>query len=94
VPSPSALETDAHPYSTADFYGGTAHWRPVPRSSLQPGDALVYRSGSSGHIALVEVTPDASGRIWVYEARGCATGVVHDLRTFDASYIAIRREGL
>ena len=94
VPSVSALEVDQHPYSTANFYGDTTHWKPIPRSSLKPGDALVYRSGTSGHIALFEVATDPFGQLWLYEARGCSTGVVHDLRTVDSSYIAIRRDGL
>ena len=93
VPSASALETDQHPYSTYNFYNQTTHWKPVPRSTLQPGDALVRRDATTGHIALVE-SVDASGQIWVYEARGCSTGVVHDLRAFDTSYIAIRRDPL
>ncbi|MFI5290438.1 MAG: SH3 domain-containing protein [Polyangia bacterium] len=93
VPTASALEVDEHPYSTANFYNDTTHWRPVPRSTLQPADALVHRDATSGHIVLVESTQDPFGDTWVYEARGCATGVVHDLRTLDSSYIAIRREG-
>jgi hypothetical protein len=32
--------------------------------------------------------------VWLYEARGCATGIVHDLRAPDSTYIAIRRNGL
>jgi hypothetical protein len=53
----------------------------------------VHRDGGSGHIALVESATDPFGAVWLYEARGCATGVVHDLRTLDSSYIAIRRDG-
>lgn len=94
VPTASALEVDQHPYSTANFYSDTTHWRPVPRSTLAPADALVHRTSTSGHIVLVESTTDPFGDTWVYEARGCATGVVHDLRTLDSTYIAIRREGL
>jgi hypothetical protein len=55
---------------------------------------LVHRDASSGHITLVESTTDPYGQLWLYEARGCSTGVVHDLRSLDSSYIAIRREGL
>ncbi|MEO6954251.1 MAG: SH3 domain-containing protein [Polyangia bacterium] len=94
VPSASALATDAHPYSTADFYDGSANWTHISRASVATGDAMVYRSGSEGHIALVESADDPYGAIWLYEARGCATGVVHDMRTLSSSYHAIRRDGL
>jgi uncharacterized protein YraI len=94
VPAASAPEADEHPYSTYNFYNETTHWQPVPRSSLQPGDAVVRRDATSGHIALVEVTTDPYGQLWLYEARGCSTGVTHDLRTVDSTYIAIRRDGL
>ncbi|HZS40249.1 MAG TPA: SH3 domain-containing protein [Polyangia bacterium] len=94
VPSASPVDVDAHPYSTANFYSDTTHWKPVPRSSLQPADALVHRTATEGHIALYESGSDPFGNVWLYEARGCATGIVHDLRTPDSTYIAIRRDGL
>jgi hypothetical protein len=91
VPSASPDDLDAHPFSTDDFYNDQTYWTQIPRSTLQPADALVYRSGSEGHIALYEGGSDPFGAVWLYEARGCATGVVHDLRTLDSAYIAIRR---
>jgi hypothetical protein len=94
VPSASSIETDLHPYSTYNFYNETTHWKPVPRSSIQPADAFVRRVNGSGHIALYESGTDPFGDVWLYEARGCATGVVHNLRTPDSSYITIRRDGL
>jgi uncharacterized protein YraI len=94
VPSPSPLETDLHPYSTYNFYNDTTHWSQVPRASIQPGDALVYNANGAGHIMLFESGSDPWGSIWTYEARGCATGIVHNLRVADSTYIAIRREGL
>jgi hypothetical protein len=94
VPSPSPIEVDLHPYSTYNFYYEQTDWTPVPRSTLQPADALVHRTSTSGHIALFESGADPFGAVWLYEARGCATGVVHDLRTVDTTYIAIRRNGL
>jgi hypothetical protein len=93
VPTASPIETDAHPYSTYNFYNETTHWKPVPRSSIQPADAFVRRDATSGHIALYEMGTDPFGNVWLYEARGCATGVVHDLRTPDSTYITIRRDG-
>jgi hypothetical protein len=94
VPSASPIETDAHPYSTYNFYNEETHWKKVPRSSIQPADAFVRRENNAGHIALYESGTDPFGNVWLYEARGCATGVVHNLRTPDSSYITIRRDGL
>jgi hypothetical protein len=94
VPGPSALDVDLHPYSTYNFYNEQIYWKQVPRSTLQPADALVHRTATEGHIALYESGSDPFGNVWLYEARGCATGIVHDLRTPDSTYIAIRRNGL
>jgi uncharacterized protein YraI len=94
VPSASPIDVDAHPYSTYNFYNETTHWKPVPRSSIQPADAFVRRVNNEGHIALYESGTDPFGNVWLYEARGCATGVVYNLRTPDSSYITIRRDGL
>lgn len=91
VPSASPDDLDAHPFSTENFYNDRTYWTQIPRSTIAPADALVYRNGSEGHIALFEGGSDPFGAVWLYEARGCATGVVHDLRTVDSSYIAIRR---
>lgn len=91
VPSASPIDLDAHPFSTANFYNDQVYWKQIPRSTLAPADALVRRDATSGHIALFESGSDPFGAVWLYEARGCATGVVHDLRTVDSTYIAIRR---
>jgi cell wall-associated NlpC family hydrolase len=91
VPSASPITLDAHPFSTANFYNDQVYWTQIPRSTIAPADALVRRDATSGHIALFESGADPFGAVWLYEARGCATGVVHDLRTVDSSYIAIRR---
>jgi hypothetical protein len=64
----------------------------ISRDDATRADAMVYRSGGSGHIVLVE-SGDPWGQQWVYEARGCSYGVVHDLRTLSTSYKAIRRSG-
>jgi hypothetical protein len=77
-----------------NFYNDTTYWQPLPRSSIQPADAMVHRTATTGHIVLFESGSDPFGNVWLYEARGCATGVVHDLRTVDSTYIAIRRNGL
>ncbi|MEI8254915.1 MAG: SH3 domain-containing protein [Deltaproteobacteria bacterium] len=94
VPSASPLTTDRHPYSTYDFYNASYHWTRVARTAMQPGDAMVYNANGAGHILLFESGSDPWGSIWTYEARGCATGVVHNLRAVASTYVAIRREGL
>lgn len=95
VPSSNTnVATNAHPYSTSDFFSGTGggQWSNVSRSSIQKGDALVYRSGGSGHIVIYE-KGDAWGQPWAYEARGCSYGIVHNLRSFGSGYKGIKRAG-
>ncbi len=94
VPSPSPITTDLHPYSTYDFVNSTPHWSKIDRKTLKPADALTYNTNGAGHIMLFESGTDPFGSIWTYEARGCSTGIVHNLRTAGTQYIAIRREGL
>ena len=95
IPGPSPITTDAHPYSTHSFYFDTStQWTRVDRATARPADAFTYNSGSAGHIVLFESGADPWGATWVYEARGCATGVVHNLRTVGSGYVAIRRQGL
>ncbi len=95
VPTPSALEKDLHPYSTANFYSDTnREWKQIPRSDLKPGDALVRRKDGTGHIVLIEDASDPFGDLWLYESRACMIGVVHNLRSVDSSFIAIRRNDL
>ncbi len=93
IPTPSPVTTDRHPYSTYNFVNSTTHWSRVNRSSVQPGDALTYNTNGAGHIFLYE-SQDPWGSMWAFEARGCATGIVHNIRTASSAYIAIRREGL
>lgn len=94
IPGASAVTTDAHPYSTYNFYNEHTHWSRVSRDAMRPGDALVYNASGSGHIVLFESGSDPWGSLWVYEARGCATGIVHNLRAIGSTFVAIRREGL
>jgi hypothetical protein len=83
---------DSHPYSTYNFYNESDGWHDVDRGSVQLADALTYRSGSAGHIFLYE-SGDGWGSMWTYEAKGCATGIVHDLRTASSAYKAIGHDG-
>lgn len=94
IPSPSAVTTDLHPYSTYNFVNSTTRWSRVSRDAIRPGDALTYNTNGAGHIVLFESGSDPWGSVWTYEARGCATGIVHNLRTVGSTYITIRREGL
>ncbi len=93
VPSSNtSLSSDAHPYSTYNFYNEETHWRRISRDNIRRGDAMVYRSGGSGHIVLNE-SGSPWGQHWVYEARGCSAGIQHNLRSFASSYHTIRRNG-
>lgn len=83
--------SDDHPFSTYHFYNQTNHWSGVSRSNTKKGDAMVYRSGSGGHIFLYE-SLDPWGSMWTYEARGCSYGIVHNLRTAGSTYKTIRRD--
>jgi len=87
------LEVNSHPYSTASFVSDVAgKWSTVSRGAMKKGDALVYNSGSAGHIVLYE-KGDGWGSPTVYECKGCSYGCVHDTRSFTSSYHAIRRAG-
>lgn len=92
VPSNNAMDVDMHPYSTADFVEDKpGSWHTVSRGSVQQGDALVYRSGGSGHVFIYE-SGDGWGSMMVYECRGCDYGCVHRSRTAGSEYHAIRRD--
>ncbi|MBN2494069.1 MAG: carboxypeptidase regulatory-like domain-containing protein [Deltaproteobacteria bacterium] len=95
VPSPSPVTTNSHPYSTYHFRYSFTHWSQIQRESAQRGDCLVYRNSANtgGHIVVYE-SGDPWGSMWLYEARGCSYGIVHNLRSLSSSYIAIRRDAL
>ncbi len=84
---------DLHPYSTYNFAHETEHWAAISRSDVIEGDAMVYNTDGEGHIFLYE-KDDPWGSMWTYEARGCAYGVVHNIRTAGTEFGAIRRTGL
>ena len=90
VPSSNnSLSSDAHPYSTSSFSGSNSQWHTISRSSLARADALVYRSGGSGHIVLYE-SGDGWGSFWAYEAKGCSWGIRHNIRTASSAFKSIR----
>jgi hypothetical protein len=84
---------DEHPYSTYTFTHETTHWSNISRADVVGGDAMVYNVNGSGHVFLYE-KDDPWGQMWTFEARGCAYGIVHNIRTAGAQFGAIRREGL
>jgi len=92
VPSPSPVSTNSHPYSTREFRYSETHWDIVSRGNARRGDAMVYRNSSNtaGHIIIYE-SGDPWGSSWVYEAKGCSYGIVHNLRSVSSSYVVIRR---
>ena len=94
VPSPIAVSSCSHPYSTWHFTCTETWWRAISRESLEKGDCASYRSGgcpgSGGHIVVFE-RGDPWGSMWTYEASGCSSGIVHQSRTLSSSYRAIER---
>ncbi len=86
------MTVEAHPYSTADFVRSNSQWKTVSRGSLRKADALTYNDGRAGHIVIYE-SGDGWGSAWTYEARGCAFGIVHNVRSFGAEYKGIARVG-
>ncbi|MBA3453283.1 MAG: SH3 domain-containing protein [Deltaproteobacteria bacterium] len=93
LPAALPMSTNLHPYSTSSFAGSSSLWSTVSRASMQAGDALVYRTSTSGHIVMYE-KDDPWGQFWSYEARGCSYGVVHNIRTAGSAYKGIRRAGV
>lgn len=93
VPSEGSPKVDRHPYSTYDFRYQKTHWYPIKKSELKAGDALVYNTGSKGHIALFEKWT-GGGQAMAYECSGCKVGCIHKPRSFGGAYIAIRRKGV
>jgi MYXO-CTERM domain-containing protein len=93
VPSPIAVSTDSHPYSTYNFRNETTHWTRISRDATKQADCLVHNSSGSGHIVVYE-SGDPWGSFWAYECKGCSYGCVHNLRTASSDYIAIQRHNL
>jgi hypothetical protein len=97
VPGPSAVNTCSHPYSTYNFTCQSTHWSHPARGTAEKGDALSYRSGGcpgeGGHVVIYE-RGDPWGDMWMYEARGCSYGIVHNSRSLSSSYTLARRNNL
>jgi uncharacterized protein YgiM (DUF1202 family) len=93
VPSGNTdVTNDDHTYATGDFDSDTSQWHTVSQSSMKQGDALVYHSGSHGHIVLYD-HGDAWGSPYVYECKGCSYGCIEGVRSISSSYHGIRRAG-
>jgi len=93
VPTSNSITVDSHPYSTYNFkYQTLGMWHRISRSDVKLADALVHHDGGAGHIFLHE-SGSGWGWMWTYEARGCSSGIVHDLRTASSAYVAIARNG-
>lgn len=87
VPDPIATTTCGHgPYVANSFRYSTSYWNVISRSSVEAGDVMA----SSTHVFVYHYG-DPWGSMMVYEARGCAYGVVHRWRTASSSYSAARR---
>jgi hypothetical protein len=87
-------------YTTADFYSGGGQSEPIGSyDSLVPGDALVYRSGGSGHIVLFLGWNDsAHGAACVLEQASTASDMQFRARTTSSlkasAFKAIRADKL
>jgi hypothetical protein len=69
-------------YTTADFVADrSGKWSTIGWSSLQPGDAVVYRKSGHGHIVLfVGWANSGHTAIKAYEEKGTAYGTVATVR--------------
>ncbi len=93
LPAALPMDSNKHPYSTANFVVSSSLWTVISRASIQPGDSLVHRANGAGHIVMYE-KDDPWGSFWAFEARGCSYGIVHNIRTVTSTYKTIRRAGL
>lgn len=92
LPAPLAIDADnIHPYATVNFYNDFTYWAPIPRTYLQPGDALVRYDAvtGEGHMFLY-VSGDPWKHGMVYEAPECAKPIVFRDRSLGPEYRAIR----
>jgi MYXO-CTERM domain-containing protein len=95
IPKASAVTSCvAHYYSTSTFLNSSTHWSSVSKSSMLKGDALVYNTGSHGHIVLFESYTKTSGCYNVYEARGSAYGIIHRVKCPESYYHGRRRHNI
>jgi len=93
---PTATKTTdcvPHYYTTSTFQNYTTHWTKISRNDLIKGDALVYNSGSAGHVILY-YSGDKWGNAQVYEARGSAYGIVYRTKYVESKYVARRRNSI
>jgi hypothetical protein len=86
-------------YTTSSFYAGTADNHVISYEKLLPGDALVRRNGSSGHIVLFLGWDDAQKtRACVLEQASTSEDMEFRVRTRSSlgsyGYRAIRKDGL
>jgi hypothetical protein len=93
LPEAMPFEAQRHAFSTYHFYNQSNHWSSISRGAAKRADAMVYNSGSAGHILIFE-SGDAWGQAWTYESRNCPTGVVHNLRSISSDYRARHRDGV
>jgi uncharacterized protein YgiM (DUF1202 family) len=93
VPSSNSdLTKDDHPYATSSFVNDTSQWKTVSRGSVKAADAMVYNTGTHGHIFIYS-KGDGWGSMYAYECRGCSAGCIGGYRTASSAYHAIRRTG-
>ena len=82
-------KADTHPVSTGTLEQDNDQWVSVSRENAKFGDAFAYNDGG-GHVVIYE-SGDAWGTPMVYEARGCAYGIVHNTHKLSSKYVGVRR---
>jgi hypothetical protein len=70
----------------ATYMNSSSDWTHVSDSARQPGDAVA----SSTHVMIFEKNT-TWGDIWVYEAKGCSYGVVHNAKGVNWGKYAVAR---
>lgn len=92
IPSSNTdITVDAHPYSTANMIAASSKWTFIDRAKIVAGDAMAYNASGKGHTFIYR-TGDGWGSFWSIEARGCAYGIVHNLRTAGSNYKTLRKK--
>lgn len=93
LPSLLPFEKNLHPYSTAHFIKDASQWNLISREDVLPGDALVRRSATEGHI-VIYVSKTSWNSTIVYEAKGKDYGIVHGAKRITDDYKPIRLHSL
>ena len=81
----------SHGPVSGTYTSTTSNWTAIPAASRDKGDAIA----KSGHVMVFEKNT-TWGDVWVYEAKGCNYGIVHNAKAiaFGNPWKVSRRNGL